>query len=89
MCDSSHNRLGEVLEQLGPESWRPISFASRYLSQKNYSNNELEKLAVVWGAENFRKYKPSQKTQVIADHKALDSLQNGDKKKNMFGRLTR
>ena len=51
VCDASHNGLGAVLEQLGTDGWRPISFASRYLSdaEKRYSTIELEMLAVVWG----------------------------------------
>ena len=32
VCDASHNGVGAVLEQLGLEGWRPISFASRYLN---------------------------------------------------------
>ena len=49
VCDASHNGLGAVLEQLGTDGWRPISFASRYLNdaEKRYSANELEMLAVV------------------------------------------
>ena len=58
VCDASHSSLGAVLEQIGTEGWRPISFASRFLSvpEKKYSTNELEKLAVVWRAEYFKKY---------------------------------
>ena len=33
VCDASHNRLDAVLEQLGPEGWRPISVASWYLNE--------------------------------------------------------
>ena len=49
VCDASHNGLRAVLEQLGTEGWRPISFASWFLNaaEKNYSTNELEMLAVV------------------------------------------
>ena len=58
VCDASHNGHGAVLEQLNSDGWRPISFASRYLNEaeKKYSTNELEMLAVVWGAEYFRNY---------------------------------
>ena len=93
VCDASHNRLGAVLEQLNSDGWRPISFASRYLNEaeKNYSTNELEMLAVVWGAENFRNYVLERKFLIVTDHKALVSLLNGNNKKNktMFSRLTR
>ena len=81
-----------MLEQLGPEGWRPISFASRYLNEaeKKYSTNELEMLAVVWGAEYFRNYILGRSFLIVTDHKALISLLNGNNKKNktMFSRLT-
>ena len=32
VCDATHIGLGAVLEQLGTEGWRPISFASRFLN---------------------------------------------------------
>ena len=91
--DASNNRLGAVLEQLGPEGWRPISFASRYLNEaeKKYSTNELEMLAVVWGAEYFRNFILGRNFLIVTDHKVLISLFNDNNKKNktMFSRLTR
>ena len=83
VCDANHNGYGVVLEQLGTEGWRPISFASLYLNdaEKRYSTNEVELLAVVWGAECFQNYILGWKIQVVTDHKALVSLLNGNKKK--------
>ena len=93
VCDASHNGLGAALEQLGTEGWRPISFAFWFLNatEKKYSTNELEMLAVVWGSEYFRNYIFGRKLTVLTDHKALVSLLNGNNKKNktMFSRLTR
>ena len=93
MCNASHNGLGAVLEQPITEGWRPISFASRYLNdaEKRFSTNELEMLAVVCGAEYFRKYVLRRKFQVVTDHEALVSLLKSNSKKNktMFSRLTR
>ena len=92
VCDASHNGLGAVLEQLNSDGWRPVSFASRYLNaaEKNYSTNELEMLAVVWGAEYFQNYALGRKFLIVTDHKALVSLLNGNNKKNktLFSRLT-
>ena len=95
VCDASHNGLGAVLEQLGPEGRRLISFASRYLNEaeKKYSTNELEMLAVVWGggAEYFRNYILGRNFLIVTDHKSLIFLLNGNNKKNktIFSRLTR
>ena len=90
VCDASHNGLGAVLEQLGSEGWRPKS--SRFLNEfLNYSTNELELLAVVWGSEYFRIYIFSRQFTVVTDNKALVTLLNGNDKKNktMFSRLAR
>ena len=93
VCDASHNGLGAVLEQLNSDSWRPISFASRYSNEaeKKYSTNELEMVAVVWEAEYFRNYVLGRKFLIVTDHKALVSLLSGNNRKNktMFSRLTR
>ena len=93
VCNASRNGLGAVLEQLGTEGWRPISFASRFLNatKKKYSTNELEMLAVVWGSEYFRNNIFGRKFTVVTDRKALVSLLNRNNKKNttIFSRLTR
>ena len=93
VCDASHNGLAAVLEQLNFDGWGPISLASRYLNEaeKKYSTNELEMLAVRWGAEYFRNYVLWRNILIVTDHKALVSLLNGNNKKNktMFSRLTR
>ena len=92
VCDASHNGLEAVLEQLGSERWRPILFASRFMNaaEKKYSTDELQMLAVVWGSEYFRNYIFGRKLTVVTDHKALESLLNGNiKKKKLFSRLTR
>ena len=93
VCDTSHNGLGAVFEQLGPEGWRPISIAPRYRkeAEKKYSTNEFEKLAVVWELEYFGNYILGQKFYVITDYEALVFLLNGNNKKNKtkFGRVTR
>ena len=93
VCEESHNGLGAVLEQLGTEGWRHISFASRFLNaaEKKYSANELEMLAVVWGTKYIRNYILGRSFTVITDHKALISLLNGNNKKNktLFSRRSR
>ena len=60
-------------------------------AERKYSTNELEMLAVVWGAEYFRNYILGKKFLIVTDHKALISLLNGNNRKNktMFSRLTR
>ena len=92
VCDANHNGLEALLEQLGSQGWRPISFASRYLNdaKKRYSTNELETLAVVRAAEYFRNYVVGLTFLVITDHKPLVSLLNETKKETKkFRRLTR
>ena len=53
--------------------------------------NELEMLAVLWGAEYFQNYVLGRHFLTVTHHKALVSLLNGNNKKNktMFSRLTR
>ena len=49
-CEASHSGLGACLEQeVAPNVWAPIAFASRFLNsaETKYSTNELELLAIV------------------------------------------
>ena len=92
VCDGSQNGLGAVLEQLGPEGWRPISFTSRYLisEERKHSTIKLEMLAVVWGTKYFRNCIFGRKFKVLTDHKVLVTILNENNKKNqtMYSRVT-
>ena len=60
--------LGVVLQhQQNNHYWKPVSFATRYLSdfETKFSINELELLAVVWALERFKSYVYGRKFQVI------------------------
>ena len=75
--DASTKSLGATLWQKKPdENLKPISFASRFLSdtEKKYAINELELLAVVWGLEHFRLYVYGKPIKLLTDHQALESL---------------
>ena len=52
------NGIAAVLYQQHGNLWKPVEFASRYLSdaEKNYHNIEIEMLAVTWGCEKMSKY---------------------------------
>ena len=58
ICDASRQGLGAVLQQNEENSWKPIAYASRFLTEfeSKYSINELELLAVVWAVEHFKNY---------------------------------
>ena len=91
ICDASKMGLGAVLQQQqNSQEWKPILFASRFLSEfdTKYSNDELELMAVVWSMEHFKNYVYG--FQVISDEKALVSeLKLNQGKKTFFSRLTR
>ena len=72
--------------------WKPISYASRFLTelQAKYSINELELLAVVWAIEHFKNYVYGEKFGVVSDHKTLQSVLKANKGNKTFSsRLTR
>ena len=81
ICDASKSGLGAVLQQNDGNKWRPIHFASRFLTplESKYSVNELELLAVVWAVEHFKNYLYGSKFQIASDHQALASVSKGNK----------
>lgn len=78
--DASNFALGAVLSQLSEDgkTERPISFASRTLSDAEikYSTTEKELLSIVWSTNYFRPYLFGVKFQLITDHRPLVWLLN-------------
>ena len=93
ICDASKQGLGAVLQQSQTNGeWRPICFASRFLSdfESKYSINELELLAIAWAVEHFRNYVYGVHFKIISDHKALMSVLKPNRGNKTFSsRLTR
>ena len=78
-CDASHSELRACLEQeVEPNVWAPIAFASRFLdsAEIKYSTNELELLAIIRSCEHFRTYLLGQRFVILTDHKAIISALN-------------
>ena len=93
ICDASKQGLGAVSQQSQTNGeWRPICFASRFLSDFESKNfiNEVELLAIVWAVEHFRNYVYGVHFKIISDHKALMSVLKPNRgNKTLSSRLTR
>ena len=92
ICDASKNGLGAVLQMNEQNFWKPLAYASRFLTEleSKYSINELELLAVVWSIEHFKNYVYGVEFGVVSDHKALQSVLKSNKgNKTYSSRLTR
>ena len=92
ICDASKQGLGAVLQQCEGNEWKPISYASRLLTdlEAKYSIDELELLAVVWSVEHFKNYVCWVPFGIVSDHKALQSLLKSNKGNKTYSRrLTR
>ena len=69
--------LGTVLlQQQGGQEWRPLSYASRSMSEteKRYAQIEKKALAVTWACEKFNDYILGSTFLVESDHKPLVPL---------------
>ena len=68
--------LGVVLQQCEGNKWKPISYASTFLTelQSKYSMNELELLAVVCSVEHCKIFAYGVSLGIVSDHKALQKV---------------
>ena len=76
---SKLNGINVILSQLHDNVWKPVAFASRYLSktEQNYHNIEIELLAITWGCEKMNKYLHGLYNFIIeTDHKPLIPILN-------------
>ena len=77
-ADVSSFGLGAILLQLNDRSWKPVTYASRWLMdmEKQYAQIEKEALATTWACEKFSTYILGSPFLVESDHKPLVPLLN-------------
>ena len=91
-ADASSFGLGAVLSQKdSADRWRPVSFASRALSdtEKRYAQIEKEALAVTWASEKFQDFVLGKEFTIETDHKPLVPLLNSKNLDNLPPRVLR
>ena len=90
--DACNTGLGATLWQKERVLLRPISFASRFLtdSERKYAINELELLGALWRLEHFRYYVYGKRVKLLTDHQALQPLLKKNRAHKQYSaRLTR
>jgi len=72
-ADATSHGLGAVLLQQQQNSWQPVAFASRALSdtERRYAQIEKEALALTWAVEKFSEYILGKCITLETDHKPL------------------
>ena len=75
-ADTSSHGLGAVLLQQFDGAWKPVSFASRSMSEteRRYAQIEKEAFATTWACEKFSNFILGKHIQVETDHKPLVPL---------------
>ena len=75
-ADASSFGLGAVLLQSSSNTWKPVAFASRSMSEteRHYAQIEKEALATVWACSKFSDYLLGRTFLIKTDHKPLVSL---------------
>ena len=90
--DACNTGLGATLWQKEGIVFRPIAFASRFLTdcERKYAINELELLGASWGLEHFRYYVYGKRVNLLTDHQALQPLLKKNRAHKQYSaRLTR
>lgn len=77
-ADASSFDLGAVLFQKERENWKPVTYASRSMTEteRRYAQIEKEALAATWAYEKFTDYLLGQRFLIESDHKPLISILN-------------
>ena len=88
ICDANKNGLRAVLQMNEQNSWEPLAYASRFLTEleSKYSINKLELLAVVWSIEHFKNYVYGIEFGVVFDHKVSQSVLKSNEGNKTFCR---
>ena len=75
-ADASSFGLGAVLLQRSDDTWRPVAYASRSMTEteRRYTQIEKEALAVTWACEKFADYILGRNFHIESDHKPLITL---------------
>lgn len=76
VADASPVGLGAVLLQTQHGTHKPISYASRSLTdvERRYLQTEKEALALVWACERFNLYLIGRPFDLVTDHKPLETI---------------
>lgn len=79
-ADASSFGLGAVLLQENNGNWKPVTYASRAMSETEwrYAQIEKEALAVTWSCEKFSDYILGCTFSIETDHKPLVPLLNAE-----------
>ena len=89
MCNTG---LGATLWQKEGVVFRPVAFASRFLTdcEKKYAINELELLGAIWGMQYFRYYVYEKRVNLLTDHQSLQPLLKKNRAHKQYSaRITR
>ena len=70
-ADASSYGLGAVLLQKAASKWKPVTYASRSMSEteRRYAQIEKEALALTWACDKFSMYVLGKKFRLETDHK--------------------